>query len=74
MQILADKIHLKMLTDNFLNSDADEIMMDLPPNSIIIATKNSTGYFDAVYRIQKHNKEWNIDTNNINPRIEFGTM
>lgn len=73
MRQLADNIHAKMVIDKFSNADADDIMLKLPPNSVIIATKNSTGYFDAVYRIQKHNKEWNIDTNNVNPKIEFGT-
>ena len=73
MRQLADNIHAKMVIDKFSNADADDIMLKLPPNSVIIATKNSTGYFDAIYRIQKHNKEWNIDTNNVNPKIEFGT-
>jgi ABC-type amino acid transport substrate-binding protein len=73
MATLASKLHTKMGADSFSNADADVIMTDLPPNSIIIATKNSTGYFDAVYRIQKHNKDWDIDTNNVNPKIEFGT-
>ena len=73
MQQLADTIHAKMVIDKFANADADDIMLKLPPNSVIIATKNSIGYLDAIYRIQKHNKEWNIDTNNVNPKIEFGT-
>jgi hypothetical protein len=36
MATLARKLHTKMDADSFSNADADIIMTDLPPNSIII--------------------------------------
>jgi len=55
------------------DKELNSVMHDAPPNSIFIATFPSTGYYDAISRLGRTNEDVQNNTNNVNPKIEFGT-
>lgn len=67
-------VKLQIRVHNLMTQIGDEAankaMTELPAGSIIIATKNSTGYLDSIKRLENHG--WSL-SDNINPTIEFGT-